>query len=94
MANGAPILERSDVVDTSGFEKTLSSLLDSLKGGRVNLMLRHQVCLTGLAAQEVGGDGVAEADGCAGSFGAEDDHVGEVDGGVVFHSGVFTEDAA
>lgn len=62
------------------------------KPRHVNLMLRNQVRPAEVAAQVVGGHGVAESEGGGGALLAEDDHVGEV--GVGFGRGFFAEDAA
>ena len=55
-------------------------------------MLRNQVRPAEVAAQVVGGHGVAEGERSGGAFLAENDHVGEV--GVGFGGGFFAEDAA
>lgn len=62
------------------------------KPRHINLMLRNQVGPAEIAAQIVGGHGVAKSEGGGGTFLAEDDHVGEVDVG--FGGGFFAEDAA
>lgn len=62
------------------------------KPRHINLMLRNQVGLTRLAAEVVGGHGIAKGERGGGALLAEDDHVGEV--GVGFGGGFFAENAA
>lgn len=86
-------------------EDPLLALTHPVEHGGVDLVLRHQVQLAGLAAQEVLRCRGAEFEGGGGGLFAEDDHVGEVgDGGIgvfgvalvfgVVGLGVFAEDAA
>ena len=68
------------------------TLLNVSKPRRIELVLRHQVCLAGLAAQVISRHGVPEAQRGGGALFAEEDHVGEVL--VVLWSGFFAEDTA
>ena len=67
-------------------------LLNTGKPCRVELVLRHQVCLAGLAAQVISRHGLSEAQRAGGALFAEDDHVGEVL--VVLWGGFFAEETA
>lgn len=60
----------------------------------IKLMLREEIVLARLAAQEIRRLGVAEADRCAGVLLAKEDHVGEVGVLVVFGRCLLAEDAA
>lgn len=94
MTNGTPVLVRRDMISITCLQDTSSTLLDVLEDSRIDLMLWHKVLLASLALQVVFRNRGAEADRLSDVLGAEDDHVREVDGGVVLHRSVFTEDAA
>ena len=93
MLKGTPILSLAQPAGILSAEDVASALVHILEHGRVDLVFGHQVGLAELAAEVIGGVGVAEAQRLgAPALRAEDDHVGEV-GGVV-DGDVFAEDAA